>query len=522
MSEPLSPFSVKTDKNTMMSGNYRIIDRIGLNLILIAGTILRFFDLGRFAPWYDEALCIFQSERLLPLINGTGLSNNPPLYFIILYFWRLINPHFMFLRSFSVLTGIASIWLVYRIGRRVYSRQAGLIAALLLACSPMHIYYSQEIKMYSLNCMLVLSAILVMLNYIEKTYLKSLILLALLHAVMIYTHYYLFIVIIVTNLFMMYLIWNQKMKSAHWLIFNTLILFSYIPWLIVFSRHLNLTIGYVTSYIPHPGLNNLFYSLKNFSVGFHSARVVYWPIFLVFMGALMLVIRYTIKVRHLLIGFLILMFCFPICIIFLISQFQPLYLDRYFLYTLPTYLILCGIGLATINGQLKYLMLVLMIGGELISLPGMYRSSIPYLHQIIGEHDRQPVQQAVEFLKKTMIQDDRIIHNCRCTNLSFEVMWPERLQPLVMGEPTEAFCEPLDWIHSNMVPIRADEFFKLGDRVWLVLAFWDDIPTEASIVNTKQWLYAHGTLLRVVHDYHPIVLYYFEIQNLPAVSTDVD
>ena len=43
-------------------------------------------------------------------------------------------------RIWSVLFGVASIWLVYKIGKRLFGPAAGLIAAAILALSPTHIF----------------------------------------------------------------------------------------------------------------------------------------------------------------------------------------------------------------------------------------------------------------------------------------------------------------------------------------------------------------------------------------------
>jgi len=53
-------------------------------------------------------------------------------------------------RSLSVLAGVATVPLVALLGAALAGRTAGAVAALLLAFSPLHMYYSQEIRMYSL------------------------------------------------------------------------------------------------------------------------------------------------------------------------------------------------------------------------------------------------------------------------------------------------------------------------------------------------------------------------------------
>ena len=61
-------------------------------------------------------------------------------------------------RLFSVACGVGSVYMTYRIARGIYNDQAlGTGAALLLACSPMHIFYSQDATCYSWLCFLALA-----------------------------------------------------------------------------------------------------------------------------------------------------------------------------------------------------------------------------------------------------------------------------------------------------------------------------------------------------------------------------
>ncbi|WP_275228434.1 ArnT family glycosyltransferase [Novosphingobium album (ex Liu et al. 2023)] len=58
------------------------------------------------------------------------------------------DPGIVFLpaRLFIVASGLACVWLTYRIGRRLWGRRAGLAAALVLAVNPVHITWSQVIR----------------------------------------------------------------------------------------------------------------------------------------------------------------------------------------------------------------------------------------------------------------------------------------------------------------------------------------------------------------------------------------
>ena len=75
----------------------------------------------------------------------------------------------------SVIFGILTIYLVYLIGKELFNKKVGLIAGALLATSGLHVYYSQEARMYSLVALLV--SYLVYLFLKKRWFLFSIILL---------------------------------------------------------------------------------------------------------------------------------------------------------------------------------------------------------------------------------------------------------------------------------------------------------------------------------------------------------
>jgi hypothetical protein len=80
------------------------------------------------------------------------ISNVPAmtLYYVLLRFWILLSDSEFTVRILSVIPGVATIPLIYLLGRRLFDAKIGLIAALLLAVNAFHIQYSQEARSYSL------------------------------------------------------------------------------------------------------------------------------------------------------------------------------------------------------------------------------------------------------------------------------------------------------------------------------------------------------------------------------------
>ena len=119
---------------------------------MLAAAALRLHDLDRTSLWYDEAVSWAQSNgTFLELLSAVSQDNYPPLHNIVLWLTMpVIGDGETALRIPSALLGVVAVWLIYLIGKQVGGREAGLLAAILLAVSPLHIWYSTEARMYAL------------------------------------------------------------------------------------------------------------------------------------------------------------------------------------------------------------------------------------------------------------------------------------------------------------------------------------------------------------------------------------
>src|SRR3989304_8882110 len=125
-----------------------------LPAIILLALFLRIYRLGFYDLWFDEVLCAFQRFDLKNILNGRILDSNPPLYFLILHFFTPQKASEFILRLPSALFGTVTVFVLYGFAKRFFDEKTALISSLLLAISPFHIYYSQEVKMYSLFILL--------------------------------------------------------------------------------------------------------------------------------------------------------------------------------------------------------------------------------------------------------------------------------------------------------------------------------------------------------------------------------
>ena len=119
---------------------------------LAIGSALRFYDLEGHSLWVDEGIqyAAASADSLKDVIQrAKHVSLHPPLSFLINHlFLRLHDSDFM-LRLPSVLFGIGTFPLVYMLAKKLTSQTAALCALLVFAISPLHVWYSQEARMYA-------------------------------------------------------------------------------------------------------------------------------------------------------------------------------------------------------------------------------------------------------------------------------------------------------------------------------------------------------------------------------------
>ena len=128
--------------------------------ILGLATALYCYQLGYESLWFDEAYSIESAQG--------PLNFNRPLYFLLLRLWMRIGIGEAWLRSLSVLFGLASVALIYGLGCRLAGKTTGRIAALLLTLSPLAINHAQEIRFYTLSLALGLAGSLALSIVLEN------------------------------------------------------------------------------------------------------------------------------------------------------------------------------------------------------------------------------------------------------------------------------------------------------------------------------------------------------------------
>ena len=131
--------------------------------IVLLALGLRLQGLGEHPLWGDEAHTARRAESLKAVVIERKLA---PLYAVTRAAFLLGKDEWC-IRLPHVLYGGAGVLLMALTGRAFASARVGLVAALLLAVSPFHVFHSREARHYSLFVLLTLASMLLVRKAVE-------------------------------------------------------------------------------------------------------------------------------------------------------------------------------------------------------------------------------------------------------------------------------------------------------------------------------------------------------------------
>lgn len=129
-------------------------------IIMFAAVVLRFLCLDKTGGlWYDELVSYkeaSQSDLLSTIIYTLKTDVHLPVYPALLHLWsKIFSFSDIALRAFSAFFGVLTVAAAYLAGRELKSKEAGMWCAGVFAINSFLIYYSQEVRLYSLLIFLI-------------------------------------------------------------------------------------------------------------------------------------------------------------------------------------------------------------------------------------------------------------------------------------------------------------------------------------------------------------------------------
>lgn len=241
-------------------------------LLFIPALIFRLISANQ-SFWLDEGASIsFARLPLWSFFSSIANDFHPPLYYLLLHFWLPIAGHTEWvIRLPSIVFGALCIPVLYRLLLELLGkekRKVALIASLLLMINPLHIYYSAELRMYSLNALLSLLSWLYLLRAVKNKSKNPL-------------HWRLFTLVSLLNLYTFYgslfnlaaqwalVFWQHKKAFKSFVICNLVIGLLFLPWLPTLLKQLSGG-GYLTKIFP--GWSELSGNISPKSLGLIMAK----------------------------------------------------------------------------------------------------------------------------------------------------------------------------------------------------------------------------------------------------------
>ncbi len=341
-------------------------------LILLLGLTLRLVNLNQ-SLWLDEAIntLAVKNYTLVDLVTQYIKADfHPPGWFIFLWFWtKFFGYSEISVRIPSVIFGVLTVWIIYLIGKKLISKEIGIIAALLLAVNPLHIYYSQEARMYVMATFAVSINVFLFIKLVkgEKIYLAVLTLCNLFVLISDYIAYFIF-----PAQFMFLLLYKKKLLKK-WLIGLFSALFLGVWWLPTFLSQLKVGAA-ASGNLPAWKLINGAFDFKTLPLTFVkfiigrislTDKLLYTAVLLPVCSLYIFLLWRGIKsINSFLQKLLIILITLPLIIATAVSFVVPVYNYFRVLFVLPFFLILLSFGITSMK-KLRYTFLVLVFSVEL-------------------------------------------------------------------------------------------------------------------------------------------------------------
>ncbi len=321
-------------------------------LLLIGAMLLRLWNINTELFWADEGwtMVLSHGPSLSDVVQTMASDQHPPLYFALFHYWTLLTGNSEFtsrlLSAFWSLWGIA---LIYRLGADVFSRQAGLLGALLLALADNDIMMAQETRHYTQLATLAVLSTLFYLRYLRKPSRVNGIGWLLASIALMYTHYLGAFILLAQALHILLTV----RPTRRWpdLLFRwALIGVAWLPWAFVFINQS--LVRYTRPILFRSALSNspeTFVTIRQNLFGSHFGLMF---------GLLLLglvYIRYrmgfpTLRLRPIRPTFyLALWFALPILIMVAINTRYEIITPRNFLLITPVIALLIGHGLTNLD-----------------------------------------------------------------------------------------------------------------------------------------------------------------------------
>jgi len=528
-------FAIKKSSRSLsrtLSDSTKINALPWLLLITAIGAVLRLYHLGQASLWYDEANTIVFTNYVwhpLDLIN-IDKNTDPALFIVftwawknfILLFWSFkpgsISYDFV-LRFLPCLFGIACIPVVFfacksvlKIGKASRGAEqvcsdnvAALIAATLVAISPFHLFYAQELRNYSLFTLLGTLVLWSLANALRKNSHWNFAILGLLLSLSFWNHFFSFWLFVVVDILIVLHFGFSVRYYFKWIFWHSISLLLCLPAIHQAYGVTQIVNGIKGQWMPAPDYKTAFITFKAFFAGYSPYAWAYWPLFLIafilfFYG--LYVIRKNCKAALL----LLLWTWFPIiaCVLIWRARDFSYYEIRLFLCSAMAASMGVAIGLSRIPHRPRAILLLLICLLTLPSLKAHYNNQIhPLQHHRLAVRHKVDNRDAAAYVGTHVEPGELIAHFSHVTMQPFRIYQPGLLQKhIVLTEDgIQGFLnaypnEPM-WRELELVPELIEDAVGSRDSVWLVISWWEAFEIPPSADDILNWFNSRFSVMEI-------------------------
>jgi len=472
---------VKLSTESVTVSNFVVV------VLLLVSFALRIYRLDFQSLWSDEGISLQRSAQPLVQLLRSMPVEHLPGYFVFFHCWlALVGDSDFAMRFFSLWPSVLALALAYRLAIDLGNRQAGLVAALLLATSAFQVWYAQEARTYSwlLLAGLVASWCLWRL-LVQPGKQPQLILSAYVLAVTlsVYAHFYGFLVPIAHTVFAVgWLIVQRDWRAVkRWALGGLIVVLLFLPWL---PRALKI-FGFKGWRDPMDPWQIPWRVLMAYTVG--NTMPSPWQDRLPWLYLALLVLGLWLwwRVRPAAGLFLATLLLAPLGVVFLLTLRHPDFHERYTIMVTGPLLLLVGgalaaaspFGIKWLTGRSKPLVLLRLLA--LLLVIGLVATNRLALAQLYTNPDMQKpdYRAAAGYIQQMQQPGDVIVTDGIDPNIVF-------LHYYRGGLPLHDLRFLLD-AKNKQVDQALTAFTDKATRVWEVLFFHE--PGKVQV-----WLATHG------------------------------
>jgi mannosyltransferase len=478
-----------------------------LGLIVLLAAHLRLHALAARSFWLDEGVSaelsrLRWSQFFLVLWHREA---NMALYYVLLHCWMKIGSSEAFVRGLSVIFAVATVPLIYALGKRLFGRVVGLIAALLLAINWYHIFYSQEARSYALTIFLVTLSTWLLVRNLQEPASARWWSYALVSALSFYGHFFAALVIVAQGASFLLVRgsnfpWRDYARSLRWIGYIVL------PLAIVAAR----IGGAPVDWIQRTSIPQFYYFFRDLT-GAGS-------MWLVALDALAIVLAAFAAWRvwhkrdraHEASGWsnaqsyalVFSWFFVPVLLTSAVSLFRPFFVVRYLIFCLPALILLLAVGIASLRPKVLAWLLAVAISAL------TFQSTHNYFHQGYAPY-REDWRAASAYVLDHAQPGDGIIFT-PLGRIPYEYYRTQRNPvppgPAPLYAPGGANLTYQDFMVTPLGEVLRDAR-PAPDRVWIVAA-WSRLPNGDFDRTTFMLnaVYGKGRRLADQHEFQNITV----------------